>query len=374
MRRVHVLHIRNSSGVYGAERVILSIGKNLDKHKYRFILLALQDRENLDLKFVQLSQQVGLEVLHMPVKGRLDPCAVFRLRNILKKYRINIIHCHDFKANFYGLLSTIGLNIKRVVTSHGATRDSLLKKFYLFLDEKVFYKFFDCIIAVSKKIQKNLVKLKINPAKIALVQNGVDFSMLNLTPSYAQKVATYFNDENIKVFGVVGRLYPDKGHRYFILAFAKLQKKYPETRALFVGDGPFRNELARLINIHNLQGKIILCGEQDDMKNIYRQIHFLVIPSLREGLPFVLLEAMHEKIPILATNVGDIPQVIRQNVTGFLIEPRDEEALYTYMIKLMAQKEHMKRIVKMGFQLIQERFSAVKMVEGVTDVYKLLVQ
>jgi glycosyltransferase involved in cell wall biosynthesis len=374
MGKINIIHVRDSCGVYGAERVILTLAKHIDENRFNFILLALKSNKSNSQEFIDNARQMGINVIVVPTRGRIDLLALIKIRKILKEKNVNILHSHDFKANFYSILASINIGVKRIVTSHGSTRDSLLKKAYLFLDEKISYKYFNKIIAVSEEISSYLKENHASPDKITVIQNGVDFSLLqsNLESDFSTKSYTHFN-KNV-VISVIGRLFPDKGHRFFLIAFSMVCKKHPSAMALIVGDGPLREELSNQIRKMNLEQNVFLCGARSDMKNVYKQTDFVVIPSLREGLPYVLLEAMACEIPVLATSVGDIPLLIQHEVTGYIVSSGDSKALEKYMIELINNPEKAKEMAVRGKQFVIENFSAKKMVKKVEKLYLSLIE
>jgi glycosyltransferase involved in cell wall biosynthesis len=233
----------------------------------------------------------------------------------------------------------------------------------------VFYKFFNIILAVSEELQDYLLSLKIAPEKIKLVQNGIDICLISDQSNANSKVSNHLSLNNSLIFGVVGRLFPDKGHSYFINAFSKIVSEFKEVRAWFVGDGPSKAELSYQIRKQSLDSYITLLGERNDMDKIYKKLDFIVIPSLREGLPYTLLEAMSYKIPILATNVGDIPKLINHDKTGYLVHPKDEESLFRYMRKMLREQDHVKQLAENAYRLVNERFSAKRMVNKIEKLY-----
>lgn len=370
MKKIKVLHIRDSCGIYGAERVIFNIAKHIDHEKFQFYLLALGDAQGFNHEFSHMAKKLGLNIETTVVKGRIDISAINRIRRYIFRIRPDIIHSHDFKSNFYSILASNNLKIKKIVSSHGSTRDSLRKKFYLFLDERIFYKFFDKIIAVSKNISKYLFSLKYPNSKIQIIQNGIDLSNFFLENSFGKNG---IKKNSNPVFGIIGRLFPDKGYEYYLQAFSEVCKIYPNTTTLIIGDGPLESLIRKRINDLSLEKHVILCGFQKEMSTVYNKIDYIIIPSLREGLPYALLEAMLLKKPVLATSVGDIPLLIENDKTGFLIKPKDIEGLKTYMLKMIENPEYTKKLAQNAYQRVIENYSARGMVEETENLYYSVV-
>lgn len=372
MKKVSVVHVRDSCGLYGAERVILAIARYLNRKEFNFTLVTLRSNDSNIEVFVDAARMIGVKVVDLPVRGRFDLKAISKFRHILKDCHADIVHSHDFKSNFYSIAASVNLPVRKIVTSHGSTRDSLLKKIYLFLDEKIFYRFFDIIIAVSKNMQTFLVRKKVRNDKILVIQNGIDVYPIENYDELAQAKPFIEKKNDTIIFGVIGRLYPDKGHRFFIRAFVNVFKKHPKIRAVIVGDGPVRREIEAYLKRLDLEKKIHIVGVRKDMNNVYDQIDYIVIPSLREGLPYVLLESMSKRIPVLATSVGDIPKLVIHGKTGYLVEPADEEALTTYMEKLLEDPDGAKGMAIRAYTNVIENYSAGKMVRKIEKIYNQL--
>jgi glycosyltransferase involved in cell wall biosynthesis len=368
MKRINILHIRDGIGIYGAERVILTLAKHMDKEKFNFMLLCMSHKDGRSKELITRARELGIHVIPINVNGRLDFSAIAKIRRIIKQNKVMVCHAHDYKSVFYTLVAAVNLGVKLVATAHGSTRDSLVKRIYLSITEQYLYKFFDKIIAVSEDIRKQLKKYHVKQHKIDVIQNGIDFSLINAK-------SRAIDDEYMpisagrKVFGVIGRLFPDKGHRFFLEAFSIVLKRYSHIMGVIVGDGPGRDEIIRKVREMRLDNHIYVCGEKSDMKAVYNHLDYLVIPSLREGLPYVLLEAMACSIPVLATAVGEIPALIEDGVNGHLVAPGDADALAARMMELLVNTSKSKDMAKKAHSLVEKKYSAEKMAKSTEVLY-----
>ena len=371
--KITVMHIRDSNGIYGAERVILTLGKNINREGYNFMLLCMRRKDGRSEKLINRARECGMNVIPVDVNGRIDFNAIVEMRRILKNNEVSIIHSHDYKSDLYALIASINLGVKRVATVHGSTRDSLKKKIYLFATERFVYKYFDKLIAVSEDIYRYLKKYHHKPNHVEVIQNGIDFSIISSETENENAEPSFSFSNRHKVFAVIGRLFPDKGHRFFLEAFAKVCKDYSSAMAIIVGDGPTKDEIMKHLRELSLENHVQVCGVRSDMKTVYENIDFLVIPSLREGLPYVLLEAMVCKVPVLASAVGDIPQLIKDGVTGYLVRAGDIDALEKRMKEMMINPYKCKEMAEKAYQVVLERFSAERMVRDTEKLYKSIV-
>ena len=202
-----------------------------------------------------------------------------------------------------------------------------------------------------------------------IIQNGLDFSLLEKTTGSNESQTGIIIPSDHKVFAVVGRLFPDKGHRYFIEAVTSLRKTYPKITGLIVGDGPSMEEIRQHIERVGQQENIILCGVRSDMNEIYKSIDCLVISSLREGLPYVLLEAMAHRVPVIATPVGDIPLLITEQKTGYIVPTEDVDTLEQKMKIIIEQPHEAKELAHAAYELVQKKYSARNMAVKTEELY-----
>jgi len=360
MQRLRVMHIKDSRGLWGSERVILTLAQSLDRSRFDLSLLCLR-RDHSSDALIATAKEAGIDVDVVGVRGKLDWRAVREVRGAIRRRRVDIVHTHDFKASFYGLAATAGLGVRRVVTAHGSTRDSLRIRVYLFLDERLFYRGYDRIIAVAHNEATLLRRRGVPARKIEVIQNAIALPPKGVRPETLPPV-----------FGVIGRLYPDKGHRFFLDAFGAIVRKYPAARARIVGGGPFADELRREVARRGLSGQVSLDGVIADMPRVYASLGAVVIPSLREGLPYVLLEAFAHGVPVLATAVGDIPRLVEDGTTGLLVPPGDATALEAGMLRLLEAPEEARARASAAERLVSERYSAGRMAEAVGRVYSSL--
>lgn len=367
MKRHHVIHVRDSNGIFGGERVILGLGKTLDRSRFDVSLLCMRRGNVRSDPLIREAEKQGIRVFPLDVRSRFDMSAIRAMRRIFVDNKIDLFHSHDFKSDFYALAASRKLGIRRVATAHGSTRDSLMKRAYLFLDERIVFRFFTHIIAVSEELVEQLKGKGLGANRVSLVENGLDLDSLYSGEPLDLQLPI---PAGSRVFSVVGRLFPDKGHRIFIEAFARLRNDYPEAIGLIVGDGPERESIERQVRALGIEKRVLLLGVRSDMGNIYRHSDFLIIPSLREGLPYVLLEAMAMKVPVLATRVGQIPKLVEESKIGCLVPPGDAAALSQGMRQLLEMGREVDTWAEKARLLVEKKYSVESMTRQVEQIYQ----
>lgn len=364
---IRILHIRDSSGLYGAERVILNLFASATKEDdMNNVLLSISPLEERNL-FLKEVKKNGGTIIDFPIQNPINISAIFKMRKIIQNFNPDVIHSHDFKSNFYAILATLGTKTPKVVTAHGATKDSLKKRFYLFLDKNVFYRYFTKIFAVSYELYQD-IKKKYGPEKVMYIPNGIDSSTFQNIYEKKMKI----NNEKKIIIGVIGRLFADKGHYIFLKAFEKIVEECPNVEAWIVGDGPLYTDLKKKIHQLRLEKQAILKGYIENMSRVYESLDILVMPSFREGLPYTLLESVMAGVPVIATNVGDIPRIITHNYSGFLVPPGDVSVLSKYLKKMIEMPQKRKEFARNARENVVMNLNSKKMAEGIFAIYKSL--
>jgi glycosyltransferase involved in cell wall biosynthesis len=172
----------------------------------------------------------------------------------------------------------------------------------------------------------------------------------------------------------MGRLVPVKGLETFLKAARIIQSRKDKVKFLIVGDGPLKGTLRALARHYGLEHDVLFLGHRNDSYDVLAMMDVLVLPSLSEGIPMVLLEALALKRPVVASRVGGIPEVVEDCATGRLVEPGREGELAEACIALMDDPDLAERLGLAGRHRVRERFSVRSMAEKVADVYRSLLE
>ncbi len=340
------------------------------------------------------AQRAGLKTFELKhLKRRIDPwqdvLAVWEIRELIKTYEPDIVHLNSSKAGILGSFAAMGLKKKTVFTAHGFIFNETLpwsiKSLYLSL-EKTASSFRDFIITVSDADRSSALEYNlIAPEKIQIVHNGIgpiDFftadearGALNLSPVPLPLPLGEGRGEGFKgklTFGTVASFYKTKGLDVLLQAIAVLGKETRDKcQFVIIGDGPERRELELRIMNYELGNNVTLLGKISEAGRYLKAFDCLIMPSRKEGFPYALLEAIQAGLPIIATNVGGIPEALGN--AGILIDPENPQALTEAIVKIADDQE--KRSVLS--RLARERaslFTEEKMFAETEEVYKLLIK
>lgn len=238
---------------------------------------------------------------------------------------------------------------------------------------KFIYSKLDLSVTVSHKNKEALIRnFNLPENKIKVIYNCIDIDYIkNYNTGIVKELKDKFSiNESALVFGTVGRLHRQKGHEYLINASKDVIEKIPNSLFLFVGRGGIEDQLIQKIKENNINDHFRLVGYQENLPEILALIDIFVLPSISEGLPFAILEAMAAKKPVIATNVGGVPEIITNNVNGILVEPMDPDALAEAMILLARDAKKRDNVAEMGHKRIIENFSIEKMISSTKEIYK----
>lgn len=368
-KTLKILHLISSTGLYGAERVLLELSKELKRQGHEPIVGVIKNLYNPHTEVADEAANIGLKTAIFPCKRRFDLSLVKVIRKYVKENNIDIIHSHGYKSNFYALLA--GRGIPKVTTNHNWLTHHWKLKIYCLLDA-FWIRFFDRIVAVSDKIKADMIKYGVPEKKIEVIYNGVDIDRFKNIPEenkLALKISLGIK-EGEKVVGTIGALKVEKGHTYLLKAAQKVLKDYKAVKFLIVGDGYLREDLENEVKYLGIENNVIFTGYRNDVPELLSIMDIFVLPSLKEGLPMVLLEAMIARCKIIATKVGAIETVINKDENAILIQKQDIEAFVKALISFISNSHQSLRLSSSDNGSSALKFSSKTMAKNCCQVYK----
>jgi len=367
---IHIMHLRSGSGkgVYGAESVILSICRNSDKEKFRYFIGCFRDPRIDKIALIEEAVKSNIATEIIEQSHRFDISAVGKLCTLLRKHDVDIIHCHDYKANIIALIASLFCKVKLVTTLHGWRKAGGRERLYELIDSYVIRRF-NTIIAVSENIRNQILKKGFCPDRIKVIHNGVDNIYFDGRKGKKSELGI---EDDTNIVGTVGRLSKEKGQDYLLEAASQIIAECPKTKILIVGDGPFKEELSGSVSALGLDKHVIFTGlvPQSEIKEIYSVIDVFVLPSLTEGICMALLEAMAMGIPVVATNVGGNPEATDNGKVGVLIPVANSAIIAKAVATLLNDKPKREFLSLEGKNFVKKEFSCKKMTEETEYLYK----
>jgi glycosyltransferase involved in cell wall biosynthesis len=286
-------------------------------------------------------------------RGVRDPVGAYHFWRCFRNYDFAIVHQH-YGARSVRHIIRLSSNARLVVHLHGTISESISVRV------PVAARGADVVIAVSKTIA-----LQVPTLKPIVVYTGVDSRKEFHAENEAPRTAM--------VIGTACRLVPLKGLVDLIRAVALLSSEFPTLRLEIAGTGPQQENLERERNRLSLAGQVRFLGWQGDIRSTLRTWDIFAMPSLDEGLPIAILEAMAEGLPVVATSVGGVPELVVDGQTGYLVPPSDVAALTQRLRVLILDPKRRQAMGVAGWQRVREHFSIDRMVAEIAAVYDSLV-
>jgi glycosyltransferase involved in cell wall biosynthesis len=359
------LHVDTARSWRGGQNQVLVTVLGLRALGHRTVLVAHPTGE------LRRRAEEGLDFIPLAPRAEMDLAAAWRLSRVLKQLKPDIVHAHDphgvAMASLAVSMSTMPLR-PRLVASRRVDfhmRRSALSRWK--------YRQVDCFICASDAIRRIVVSDGIPRKRTVTVHEGIDLGRVAAAPP-AELHKELWLPHHAPLVGNVAALVPHKGQRHLVDAVTHVLPEYPDTRFIIAGEGELRGSLEQQIHHHHLEKHVILAGFRADILSEHKAFDIFVMSSVTEGLGTSLLDAMACGKPVVATNVGGIPEVVVDGETGLLVPPRDPTAMATALVRLLADRGLREQMGAAGLTRVRARFRAETMVQNTLKVYQQVVR
>jgi glycosyltransferase involved in cell wall biosynthesis len=359
---LRILHVETGMNLYGGALQVLYLLEGLAEHKNIQSILVCPDGSA-----IADAARGYVKTLHtVPMKGDLDLLFIPRLLRIIGSEYPDIIHLHSRRGA--DILGGIAAKVKGTPSILTRRVDNPENRVWV----SVKYRFFDHVITISEAIRKVLVGEGVSPHKITCVMSAVD------TSSYSQRcdrkwfLEKFGLEPDSRACGVIAQLIDRKGHRYLLRAVPEILKTVPSAVFLFFGKGPLEEKLKTMCREGAIGEKVIFAGFRDDLDRILPCLDLLIHPALMEGLGVSLLQAAAAGVPIVATRVGGIPEIVHDSVNGYLVPPGEVSPLANAANRILTDRDLALQLGDGGRRIVRDSFSIKSMVNGNLAVYHSL--
>ena len=366
---IRVMFVAPCFGVGGLERVILELVANIDRSRFTpsFCTLLAPDREmyraieRLDLSCSVLDKGDGIN-LSLPA----------RLARLMRRERIDVVNAHDIGATLYAAPAARLAGISRVV--HADHSQILTKTRHTSIYRLVMRRFVEHTVTVSRDLADYLAReYGIERDRITIIPNGIDVSRFaDAVDSSRVREELGIGPEK-RIIGTIGRLTEQKGTEYLIRAFAGLARDIPDLALVVVGDGELRPGLERLASELGAGSSVVFAGIREEIPEFVNLFDLFVLPSLWEGQPLTLLEAMAAGKPVIAADVGGNVEILRGGDLGVLVPPRNVGVLVDAMRRLLADRSLAQDLGRRSRAHAASEFGASKMTRRYERVFDSLL-
>ncbi|GLI54204.1 glycosyltransferase family 4 protein [Thermodesulfovibrio yellowstonii] len=358
-KKLTILHTESSKGWGGQEIRILQEALGMRDRGYR-VLIATEKDSTLFNK----AMQKGIEVFDIHF-SKYNPYSFLKIKDLLEKEKVDILNTHSSKDSWVASIAAkMSKNKPKIIrTRHLSTP---ISKSYI---SKIIYDLIpDAIVTTSEEIKDTMIKFnRFNEKKIFSIPTGIDLKLFK-----NENIESAIKEQGFKI-GTIGILRDWKGHSYFIESIPLIKKAIPKAIFFIIGDGPQRDNLKKLIDELDLNQSVKMLGFRDDIPKVIYSLDVIVHPSYaNEGVPQVILQALAMKKPVVASNITGIREVIIDNQTGLLVEPKNKWDIAEKVIELYNNKDLRIRLGEEGEKFVKINFSIESMLDKLESIYHKL--
>ena len=368
-RALHTMcfaHLIETNGPGGAERMLATVATELQAAGSRNVVIAPAEGE----RWLQ-SELAGSGVIVEPF--RLDrpfsPASARELEAVLRRHRVTVAHSHEFSMAVYGAWAARRAGVPHLFTMHGGRyyAERLRRRIAL----RIATAWSGSVVAVSEGLARHLSRdLWMRRSRIITVPNGV--RQMPAAPSSLRRELGL--SERATLIVAVGNLYPVKGHGFLLEALGQLHGTFPELHVAIAGRGALESDLRARAATLGVTDRFHLLGLRGDVPNVLAAADIFVLPSLSEGVPLALLEAMLAARPIVASAVGEVPTVLQYGDAGMLVQPGDAAALADALRGLLTEPQRARELSAAALKRATAEYTVDRMMQRYLGLYAMLTK
>ncbi|MGA2700254.1 MAG: glycosyltransferase [Isosphaeraceae bacterium] len=351
--RSQVAHVTFGLHVGGQEKLLVEFARHAEPTLFDLRFISIGSRGEL----AEEIETLGWPVFALGAPSGLKPSLIVKLAAIFRRWRPDVVHTHDQRALFYAGPAARLIGVPMVVhTRHGRDVHASPRQTTMF---RWLTRLVDRFVCVSEEVAALSRRQGIDESRLRTILNGIDIGRFGFHgPDASGPVLT------------VARLSPEKDVANLVRAAAMALERAPDLRVEVAGGGPCREELGRLAAELGVADRIAFLGEVRDVPAVLARARMFVLPSRSEGIPLTVLEAMARGLPVVATRVGGLPEVVEEGVTGLLVPPADPAALAAAMVELWCDPDRRDRLGHAGRRRAEECFDIRRMVAQYESLYR----
>lgn len=367
-----VLHLIDSGGLYGAEKMLLSLVKEQLKQGLEPMILSAGEPQEAEKAIETEAKNSGLPVTEWKMKPGLNLKAAWMIRNWALANNYRLLHSHGFKFNvLLGMLPEKVRGVPIVATLHGYVHAQRFSKMWLYESlDRFAIRRMRGVVLVAEAMKKELPG-KLSTGQAVTIPNGLDVSELERSSldSLHEPYKSFFDNHEPVILGV-GRLSREKGFDRLVSALFELRNEFPKSGLVIVGEGKLRHQLESLVAELGIQDDVLIPGYCGAVPALFRQSQILVMPSLTEGLPITLLEAISLRVPVVASAVGEIPKVLGYGKGGELLSDIEPATIARAIGQSVNDPERVRCRVDWAYEKVVKDYSSAAMATNYLEFYQ----
>lgn len=322
-------------------------------------------------------ERAGIPTFDLRAGRAIDPVGLWRLVRLMRRIRPHIVHTHLLRADLYGGLAARLAGVPVVLTSQYAVfpYSRVRSRMSDPVLDRVCRGLASDALAVSEAVRRDLIsRVGWDAERTHTIRTGLDFTAWRPDPRARQQLRARWDiPDAAPVMMTVARLSREKGLDVLIEAAGIVRQRHPDARFVLVGDGPLEGNLAEQIRRRGLHDTVRLAGFHADVPSVLSAADVFVLPSYMEGMPNAVLEAFAARLPVVASAVGGLAEVIEHERTGLLIPPGDAGGLSAAVCRILDERELAGRLAKAGAERARERFSIQRVTDEYESLYRKLI-
>jgi glycosyltransferase involved in cell wall biosynthesis len=371
--RLRVLHLIDQLNLGGAERFTMHVVARLDPARFDRTICATRATENFwpgDTRAEAMAEldEADVRVVELHRTGRFDLNAWRPLLALLRRERIQILHAHMFGSSVWGTIVARTARVPLVIAHDHGTPDDLPLE-HRTLERHLLGRNVDAYLTVCEPDRRRLVARGIPEARTHVLPNGIVTPNPDLTRNVRAELGI---DPDAPVVGTVGVLRVEKAHDVLLRAAARVRERHPALRVVVVGDGDRRADLERLAGELEIADAVIFTGVRVDVPEVLRAFDVAVNSSLREGSPLSVMEYMEAGLPVVASRVGGVPEIVREGTDGLLVPPGDPAAVAGALLRLLDDREAATEMGRSGRERRRAEFDLDVTAQRLGELYERL--
>lgn len=361
-----ILHLIVDLPVGGAEIHLLNLIRHLDRDRYLPTVLCIGKNGPIGEEIAK--EGVPVKELGLLRKGGHDPGIVRSLREFLRKEKISLVHSHLYHANYYGRLAAFREGIPAVCTIQNTyARPKMHRR----LINRWLARRTARIIAVSAQVRDDILRYDgVDPSKVVVIPNGVDPDKIDIPLTRAEARERLGIPAEYFLIGTVARLEEQKGLRYLLDAVRILREGGKKAYLLVAGSGREEVRLREQAARDGIEDAVFFLGARRDVAELYRAMDVFALSSLWEGGPITLIEAMASGLPVVATPVGIVPEIVRDGVNGFIVPLREPAVLGEALWRVREDPARAEAMGREGRATVRGRYTHRHVAEKVMAIYE----
>jgi glycosyltransferase involved in cell wall biosynthesis len=362
-----IIHLIATNFYGGPEKQIVEHLKRLGKVYYQGMLVSFLEGGAAN-ETLEQAKIVGLKHHGIPMSSRFDIRALWKLMRLLRQEKVDLLCAHGYKSIVMGWWAGRRVGIPVIAFSRGYTAENKKVAFYEWLERRALSRL-DAIIFVSEGQRKRLESFGIRGRKSWVVHNAISVNSTRTTDKRKEIFEEFGIPSNATMVVSAGRLSPEKGHRFLVEAIGMLKGSINNTHFVFCGDGPCQKELGKQSKELGISEICHFVGFRRDLEEIFQAMDLMVLPSLTEGLPNVVLEAFACAKPVVATAVGGVPEIVEDGINGILV-PKERPDLLANAIKdCLAIPDKRRAMGEAGYQKVKSEFTFESQTQKLEAIY-----